>query len=359
MLRSSVTILLLALAACRTLPPERPQNLLLVTIDGLRWQEFFGGAQAELIDAEIGGVQDPAATSNRYLRETAMERRNLLLPFLWTQLAPAGVVFGEDAAAPARMSNALNFSYPGYAEMLCGIADPRVRANDRKPNPNPTVFAYMNQQPDFAGRVGVVASWDVLPWIHDSAEQGVFAQAGWTPMLGGEEDASVRQHNERMAGLPHIWPTACFDALTLDAALLYLEREQPRLLHVAFDETDEWGHERRYDLYLDAARRTDAFIERLWQKIQSMPAYRDRTSIIVTTDHGRGELGQWTEHGALVKGCDRIWIAAMGPGVFPRGTRGEAVTGAQIAATIAELLAADFQQVQTRAAPALPLGPGL
>ncbi|MHC5063253.1 MAG: alkaline phosphatase family protein [Planctomycetota bacterium] len=356
MLRSSLTILLLTLPACRSAEPQPPLNLVLVTIDGLRWQEFFGGAQTALIDAEIGGVADPEATRQRFLRETPVESRELLLPFLWTQLAKQGQVFGADDEAPARMSNALNFSYPGYAEMICGIADPRVRSNDPKPNPNPTVFGYLNQQPAFAGRVAVVASWDVFPWIHDSANNGVFAQAGWNPLPGPREDADLQAINARMAGLPHIWPTARFDAITIDAALLYLERMRPRLLHLAFDETDEWGHERRYDLYLDAAQRTDGFIERLWNKLQSMGQYRDRTVLLITTDHGRGELGEWTEHGAMVRGADRIWLAVMGPGVPARGMRGEAVTGAQIAASIAELLGEDFSVAQPRAAPALPLG---
>lgn len=344
MLRLSSTILLLTLASCRSPAPEAPQNLILVTIDGLRWQEFFGGAEAGLIDPEDGGVSDPEVM-----------RRENLLPFLWGTVARHGQIFGASETAPALVTNGLNFSFPGYAEMLCGVADSRVDSNDKRANPNPTVFGYLNRLPGFAGRVGVVASWDVFAWIHNSQSNGVFAQAGWNPMAGGDADPRVRAFNQRQAGLPRLWPSACFDALTIDAALLYLEREQPRVLHIAFDETDEWAHERRYDLYLDAARRTDEFIQRLWQKLQSMPAYRDRTTLLVTTDHGRGDGREWIRHGKAVRGSERIWIAAMGPGILPLGLRNEATSAAQIAASIAELLGEDFSTVQPMAAPALPL----
>ena len=37
---------------------------------------------------------------------------------------------------------------------------------------------------------------------------------------------------------------------------------------------DEWGHGRRYDLYLDAAHNSDRFLAELWRTVQSMPEYK-------------------------------------------------------------------------------------
>ena len=78
-------------------------------------------------------------------------------------------------------------------------------------------------------------------------------------------------------------------------------------------ETDEWAHQRRYDLYLDAAWRNDRMIRRLWEAAQSTPEYANRTALIVTTDHGRGDKPEdWPDHGRETPASERIWIAVMG-----------------------------------------------
>ncbi|MGI8992391.1 MAG: hypothetical protein ACR2I2_22775, partial [Bryobacteraceae bacterium] len=41
------------------------------------------------------------------------------------------------------VTNGLNFSYPGYSETLCGFADPRIKSNDKVPNPNVTVLEWL------------------------------------------------------------------------------------------------------------------------------------------------------------------------------------------------------------------------
>jgi len=136
------------------------------------------------------------------------------------------------------------------------------------------------------------------------------------------------------------------DSFTFLAALEYLRRAQPRVLYISLGETDDWAHAGRYDLYLHSARRVDRYLRRLWDALQSLPAYRDKTSLVITTDHGRGDAaGQaWKGHGAKVPGAENIWIAVLGPDTPPRGERSAAadVTQSQVAATVAALLGEDF-----------------
>jgi hypothetical protein len=111
-------------------------------------------------------------------------------------------------------------------------------------------------------------------------------------------------------------------------------------------ETDEWAHEGRYDLYLHSANKADSYIKGLWELAQSLPEYRGKTAFIMTTDHGRGTgLEKWKDHGAEVKGAEEIWVAAIGPGVHPRGERREhePVGQNQIAATVAAWLGEDYR----------------
>ena len=66
--------------------------------------------------------------------------------------------------------------------------------------------------------------------------------------------------------------------------------------------------------------RTDRYLEQLWTWIQSQPDYRDRTHILITTDHGRGQTGEdWKDHGAKVVGADETWIAFVSPRMAQRG----------------------------------------
>ena len=60
------------------------------------------------------------------------------------------------------------------------------------------------------------------------------------------------------------------------------------MLYIAFDETDDWAHDGRYDPVLDAYARIDDYLRELWTWLQSQPDYKGRTHLLVTTDHGRG-----------------------------------------------------------------------
>src|SRR5690606_30677692 len=115
-------------------------------------------------------------------------------------------------------------------------------------------------------------------------------------------------------------------------------------------------HQGRYDLYLDAAWRNDRYIQQLWETAQAMPEYAGRTTLVLTTDHGRGDIRDgWKNHGVNNPGSDRIWIAVMGPDTPPRGIRSDTqVTQGQVAATVAALLGEDFAASDERIAPPLP-----
>src|SRR5690606_4279896 len=121
-------------------------------------------------------------------------------------------------------------------------------------------------------------------------------------------------------------------------ALEALRAQKPRVLYVALGETDEFAHEGRYDHYLNSARRSDDAIRRLWEAAQAMPEYRGATTLIVTTDHGRGDPPEgWKHHSADIPGSEHIWIGLLGPDTPPLGVRSgtEPVAQAQVAATLA------------------------
>lgn len=126
----------------------------------------------------------------------------------------------------------------------------------------------------------------------------------------------------------------------------YLKERKPRVLFVSLGETDDWAHEGRYDEYLNAAHRADGFLRILWETVQSMPEYRDRTTLIFSPDHGRGDGGlRWKDHGQKIPESKYIWMAFLGPDTLPLGERHEipSVAQNQIAATIAAFLGEDYR----------------
>lgn len=348
-------MLLGGLAVTPAQQPAPISNVLLVTLDGLRWQELFGGLQADMLTKQAGGIGAAAPVEQRFGGTTPEQRREKMMPFFWNVIAKQGQVFGDPSRnSHARVTNGLLFSYPGYNEILSGFPDPRVDSNDKILNPNVTVLEWLNQRPGFKGRVAAFASWELLPWIVNERRSGIPANGDGAPVANPKTERD-RLLNEFAADLPPYWGATRFDAPTGFGALAYLRTHRPRVLYVMLGETDEWAHGRRYDLYLDAARRNDRFIQRLWETAQGMPEYRDRTALIVSTDHGRGDTtADWTSHGQKVPAADRIWIAVMGPGIPALGVRsGVTVTQSQIAATVAALVGEDYAGAQPKAAPPL------
>ncbi len=106
-------------------PAVPAENVVFITLDGLRWEDVFDGANEPLIQRN-GGVVNKAKTSEKYLRETAEQRRETLMPFLWTVIAKQGVLLGNpNVESHVKVANTFHFSYPGYSEMLTVLRIPK------------------------------------------------------------------------------------------------------------------------------------------------------------------------------------------------------------------------------------------
>jgi hypothetical protein len=322
----------------------RTENVIFVMTDGLRWQEVFNGAELALMDKDHGGVEDPDGLKHAYWREGLAERRTALMPFLWSVIAKQGQVWGNrQQGSEAWVTNGFNFSYPGYNETLTGAPDPRVKSNDKIPNPNVTVFEWLHSKPGFRGKVAAFGSWDVFPYIFNAARAGFPVNAGYDPLTIPPVTPAIALLN-RVKAETRIWEGEVYDSFLFHTALEYVKLHKPRVIFVGLGDTDEFAHAGRYDLYLDAAHRADAYVRELWETVQAMSQYRGKTSLIFSPDHGRGEGPQWKSHGEKVPDSKNIWMSFLGPGTKPLGERRNVagVTQSQIAATLAALLGEDY-----------------
>ena len=360
--RSALSAVLLALMACAPLAcadppaPLKTRNVVILVSDGLRWQEVFTGADPTLLNEKNGGIWDKEADLKReFWRDDVNERRKLLFPFIWTTVAAHGQIFGNQLkGSVARVTNTFWFSYPGYNEMLSGHADPRVNSNEFGPNPNVTVFEWLNGLPDFHGQVAAFASWATFKDIFNVERSHLPVHAGQELPYQGVVGPREALMNELTRNTTALESLVVYDSFLQIPLMDSFAKAQPRVLFVGYGETDDWGHMGRYDLLLRAAHSFDRYVEQLWNKLQSLPAYRDQTTFILTADHGRGSGPvEWKDHGVKERGSDNIWIAVMGPDTPPLGERTgtSEVHQAQIAATIAALLGKDYRQAVPAAAP--------
>ena len=333
----------------------KTQNVVLIVSDGLRWQEIFTGADPTLLNDKEGGswLGEPELRK-RYWREDVDARRALLFPFLWGTVAKQGQIYGNQLkGSVAHVTNGKAFSYPGYNEMSTGYPNDAIDSNEFGPNPNASVFEWLNKFDEFHGQIAVYGTWDAYQRIFNKSRSGLVIQTGWTLPPKAHEtprDALLRELYET---------TTRFDDEDVGNSFLqiplldYVKASHPRVLFVGYGETDNWAHQGRYDLVLDSAHRMDYLVHQLWDTMQAMPQYHGTTTFIITTDHGRGGgLTEWKEHGIEQKGSENIWIAVLGPDTAPRGERTHVapVTQAQIAATVAALVGKDYRHDVPKAA---------
>jgi hypothetical protein len=78
---------------------------------------------------------------------------------------------------------------------------------------------------------------------------------------------------------------------------------------------------RGWNAYTQAIAIADSIVGMLWDFLQDDPVYRNRTTLLVTNDHGRhldGVQNGFISHGDGCWGCRRIMLLAVGAGI-PRG----------------------------------------
>ncbi len=325
-------------------PPPSPSlvsgrdgRVVLVTIDGVRPQEVFEGASPSF---PPGAGAEPFAGPDR------------LMPNTHHLVATRGVALGADVpgCGLVHTRSGANVSLPGYLEIFTGRST-RCRNNNCVRVEQATVL----DEAEAAGLAPVasIGSWDVLDRAvtRGARRSGTLAEIASPPLLVSEgrqrwpglrpvassaleELIALGEDAEPYPGIGQYRP----DAFTAAIALEYFRTALPAVFHVGFGDADEWGHRNDYGGYLRAVFAADAFIGRLAAVLDGMGALGAKTTVIVTTDHGRNASFQ--HHGALHVESGRTFVLAFGGGIQPRGAvcSSRDVTLADIAPTMRVLL---------------------
>jgi len=348
-------------------------NLIIITTDGLRWQEVFNGMDFTLANSKKFNHGDSAYLYNKYGAATVSDRQAKLLPFITKTMGTKGLLFGNRFKEnKVDVANPHWFSYPGYNEIFTGYPDSAINSNNYPPNPHENVLAFLHKQPAYQNKVIAFGAWDAYNRILNESASGFPVINGFESLSSILSDPQTKMLEQMLKDSHKPFKEAeCLDVFTHHQAKYYLEKKKPKIMYISYGETDEWAHEGNYSAYLDAANQVDTWVAGLWNWIQATPGYKNNTYLLITTDHGRGFGNEWTDHGADVKGASSIWFGLMGPenesnlssvveamaspsGIIPNmgeQTTNQQLYQMQLAATMARLLGYQYTAAHPIAKP--------
>jgi membrane-anchored protein YejM (alkaline phosphatase superfamily) len=343
-------ILILLLSASFTTlfaQKHKTENVIIVTIDGLRWQEIFRGADSAIINSKE--TSDKNVVRKDFWAGSANDRRKMLMPFFWSAIVQHGQLYGNrDIGSKDEVANPYHFSYPGYNEIITGFADPRMNTNEAITNPNMNLLEFLNKQKGFENKVAAFSSWERFTQILNSRRSGIINNSGYMKLNTPGMNDRLAFLNEIQNEGPHfLGDSTRIDYLTFEFAKTYMKQYKPRALYVAFDEPDDMAHAGNYKVYLERTHQEDDYIKQLWDFVQTDAAYKNKTTLIITCDHGRGDVPmlKWRDHGKETPNSEQTWFAVIGPDTPASGEMKLPATTyhKQLAQTIANLLGFDFK----------------
>ncbi len=217
------------------LQAQQTQNIIIVTLDGYRWEEVFQGADASvLLNEEY--VKD-TAVSAMFWKDSERERRTALMPFFWNVISGRGQLYGNrNHKNKVNCTNHHLLSYPGYSEMLVGFNHRSISSNKRIENPHSTVLEAIEKNPDFKNEVAAFATWDAFPFILRESKSEIYINGG-KRIAEGNISPRERELNRFLTA-----SQVRSDSLTFQYAMEYLQRERPRVTFISFDGTDANAH---------------------------------------------------------------------------------------------------------------------
>lgn len=350
-------------AVAQTTSAPHADHVIVISLDGVRTQEMFGGLDPAILQAVLGPKRkaEEHPLYKQFWRDTREARREALMPFLWGTFLKqhASIVGDRWAGSVMTLGNTMRFSYPGYAELMTGTAhDDVITSNDSRYYPFETVLQFLRRE--FAlPREGVACfgSWDVFKYIPHSKAGDVFVNAGYEDYPTA--DPRLQALNAAQHVTVPVWDTARYDHYTWQFALDHLMRHKPKALWIGLDETDDWSHNTSYVRVIEYLRRFDGWLQALWTQLQSTPGFAGRTALMIVTDHGRGNgADDWGSHGKDTEGAQFVWAVVAAPHWKARGAWRAGhppASQSQVAATVAALVGRDWKAASPAAgAPLMP-----
>src|SRR5690625_4208938 len=360
---------------------EYHKKVVVITLDGVRWQEVFRGADSTLL-ADYGSEQGKEIfwSDDKEIRKNKLFDTNFF--------ANIGSLYGNrDKGSPVYVKNSHRISYPGYHEIFTGNIG-GVASNAATENPHETVFEYINRQPgyDEITDVQVYAMWkrmrelfrvqsskfmlfspmqieygqpketiNLMHWMTENFRQNLEGKDIDEFDVDYEEIISTFNniHGDLLPFGRNILESEQTELLLYATGKEFMKKTKPKATYFQFSLSDSFGHSGKYEDHLKSIHNVSVFIKDLIQYIDNDPFYAGKTSILITTDHGRGIGGNWKRHGGHVSRSDEIWFVLINPEESAKGEVSDTRQYYQIqfAPTMGELIGIPYKPEHNTAEP--------
>lgn len=220
-------------------------QVVLLALDGVRYEEVFGGV-------------DAALAAQQHLPPQHVVSARELMPNLHALMREQGAAIGAPGVgAPISASGPEYVSLPGYAEMLTGRRITGCLNNGCSGTRSASIVDELAHARADA-KSAVISSWPDIERVAASSGRVAVStgrQAGRTRTFFERTPAARAALRRAESEAP--WPghdDFRRDRFTADLALAYLEEAQPELLFIGLGEPDEFAHQGNYAGYLDSIR---------------------------------------------------------------------------------------------------------
>lgn len=280
MRNSSFLLLFLMIIRGGNLYSQQTENVVIAVIDGARYTETFG---------------DP---THQYI------------PRIWNDLRPQGTIF------TSFYNDGITQTNSGHSTILTGTWQSILNDGGELPH-KPTLFEYFRKEKNSPASENYVVlgktKLDILAFS-DHADYGA--------SYGGIVDTTDFQYD---------------DVYTLENVKDVITTFHPRLMITNLAATDRAGHDGPWSNYTEKLQRADSIVNELWNFIQADPTYSNKTTLIITNDHGR-HTTDFRSHGDGCDGCRHISLLMLGPDTPIDKIEATRYTQVDIAPTIGRLL---------------------
>ena len=211
-----------------------------------------------------------------------------------------------------QVSNSSAKSLPGYRALFSGNYESQCTGNYSCENiDRETLIDHFVDGGLDLNRIAAFASWKQLGLAIESKPRIIRSISGKlegpVSILSDDLKNKINSLNLRARSDLPPWKNAIKDIYTWSLAMLYLNMHHPRFLYIGLLDTDEWGHQHKKIKYLKELRLLKNRIEQLQMLLAQLGDYGRDTSIVLTTDHGRGRWPFFSGHGKNLLHSFRAW----------------------------------------------------
>jgi len=242
--------------------------------------------------------------------DAVAEKNHLYIDNIWNKLRPLGTVCTKFE------NRELALPIPSQMSLLTGVWHVFGNPLSETIRPAfPTLFEYWNSARKDSLNSCYFASNNARFEILACSNHAGYGTA-YAPVFVSSKEGVLNENAVYEEALPYILEKhPSFVYLSLGCGVGgATEGDKHGDICVLPGEKDACGGATLLNRYYESIIQMDAIVHDLWERIQEVETYRDRTVFLVLSSHGR-HTNDYHGYGDRCKGCTQLYLLAIGPGI--------------------------------------------